>query len=285
MADLALRSILFVPGTRPDRFPKAFASGADAVVLDLEDAVEHSRKAEARRTVAEFLASRRLDAKRAAATFVRVNAPDSRAIDDDLPWARTIAGSIDAIVVPKVESALSLETIAEVAPDRHVIPLLETPRGILDAPTILAAKAGIPAVLFGAEDLTASLGVPRTLEAVELLYARSRIVLAAATIGAEPIDAVWVNLNDPGGLARDAEQARALGFRGKLAVHPDQIATINAAFSPTALDIAEAQRIVDADDRARASGDGAFRLNDQMVDAPVVARARRVLARAARLKS
>jgi citrate lyase subunit beta/citryl-CoA lyase len=116
----------------------------------------------------------------------------------------------------------------------------------------------------------------------ELLYARSRVVLAAATIGADPIDAVWVHLAPPDALRADALRAKALGFRGKMAIHPDQVPIINQVFSPSADEVAAARRLVDADERARAAGDGVFRMDDSMVDAPVIKRARRVLELAAR---
>ena len=273
-----MRSLLFVPATRPDRFQKALDSGADAIVIDLEDAVEPARKAEARGLVDAFLTGL---GDTGAAVLIRINAPGSEWIDDDCAWVRKY--NIDGVVVPKAEHAESLEAVANAVHNHTVVPLLETVRGILDAPEILTAKAEIPAVLFGAEDFTAELGIPRTLEGDELLYARSRVVLAAATIGADPIDAVWVQLSDPESLRVDAARAKGLGFRGKMAIHPDQIAVINEVFSPTAEEIAHARRLIEADERARAGGDGVFRLDDQMVDAPVIRRALRVLEMVERL--
>jgi citrate lyase subunit beta/citryl-CoA lyase len=140
-------------------------------------------------------------------------------------------------------------------------------------------------VLFGAEDLTAELGIPRTLGGDELLWARSSIVLAAAAIDAEPVDAVWVDLTNPDALRQDAARAKGLGFRGKMAIHPDQVAVINEVFSPTADEIAAARRLVDADDRARDAGEGVYRFDNRMVDAPVIKRARRVLALAEKTAS
>ena len=271
---MLLRSILFVPGTRADRFPKAMAAGADAVVFDLEDGVEASRKADARRIIAEWL-----DTSEASRTarFVRVNSVRSTWLADDLSWLPAIAGHLDAVVLPKAESAQDVERIAAVAPSRRVIPLLETSRGIIGAAAIASARAEIPALLFGAEDLTAELGIPRTLAGDEILLARSQVVLAAATIGADPIDAIFVDFSSHDRLRQDAVRARALGFRGKMAIHPDQVEIINEVFSPTAEEIAAARRVIAADAAARAKGEGAFRLDDQMVDAPIVARARRVL--------
>ena len=293
MAAQPLRSLLFVPGTRSDRFAKAFSCGADAVVLDLEDAVEAGRKDEAREMVGKFVAGLGPDTK--SSVFVRINAPVSPWIDDDVDWLRGLPGFVDAIVLPKVEIAAAIDGVADATPDRRVIPLIETARGVLNVSEIIAADAEIPAVLFGAEDLTAELGIPRTLQGEELLYARSRVVLAAAAIEAEPIDAVWVHLGNGGpglttrppddALRADAARAKALGFRGKMAIHPDQVAVINDVFSPTGDEIAAAKRLVEADEHARSEGEGVFRFGEQMVDAPVIKRAKRILEIAARTGS
>jgi len=270
-----LRSILFVPGNRADRFPRALAAGADAVVFDLEDGVEDGRKADARRAIAEWLAA--TPASRTA-RFVRVNASGSAWQAEDLVWLASVSGHIEGVVLPKAESSADIERVAALAPAGCVIPLLETARGIIGAVAIASAPATIPALLFGAEDFTAELGIPRTLDGEELLLARSQVVLAAAAIGADAIDAVFVDLAAPERLRQDATRARALGFRGKMAIHPDQVATINGVFSPSADEIARARRLIDAADTARRQGEGAFRFEDRMVDAPVIARARRVLA-------
>ena len=290
MSSAVLRSVLFVPASRPDRFEKALNSQADAVIFDLEDAVEASQKAGAREALGQFLISAPAPVQGGTARFVRINAASSTFYDDDIKWLSKIVAFADAVILPKVAEAAELERLAHVVsdhaerPNLGVIPMLETARGILHAPEILSARARIPAAIFGAEDLTAELGIPRTLGGDELLYARSRIALAAATIGADAIDAVWVRFKDFDGLREDSMRARSLGFRGKSAIHPDQIAIINETFRPTADEIALAQQVIDADDRARAAGAGAFRLHDEMVDAPVVARARRVLAVAERLR-
>lgn len=280
---MLLRSVLFVPASRPDRFQKALNSGADAVIFDLEDGTAADQKVAARQEVAKFLKST-VASPGTAATLVRINAQGSAWFDEELAWLPSVVGSAAAVVVPKVERAADIERVAAVSADRGVIPMLETARGILHAPEILSARAGIPAAIFGGEDLTAELGIPRTLAGEELLYARSRIVLAAATIGAEPIDAIWTRFKEVENLREDARRGRALGFRGKTAIHPEQIAVINDVFSPTADEIEQAKRVVEADDRARATGAGAFRLNDAMVDAPIVKRARHVLAAAEQLR-
>lgn len=269
------RSVLFVPGTSRERFPKAFASGADAVVLDLEDGVDAARKAEAREAVGEWLASAPADG---AARLVRVNGAASEFIDDDLDWLSSIEGLYDALVLPKVETPDEIAGIASRVESTPIVPLLETARAILHARDIVTAGPVIPAVLFGAEDLTAELGIPRTVEGDELIVARGLVVLAAVSVGAEPIDAVLVDIENPERLRKDAMRARAVGFTGKMAIHPDQVSVVNETFSPSADEVAAARRILEAGEAASARGEGAFRLDGRMVDAPVIRRAQRVLA-------
>jgi citrate lyase subunit beta/citryl-CoA lyase len=271
----SLRSFLFVPGTHPGRFQRALDSGADAVVFDLEDAVDATRKDEARRLVAEFLS---VSSAHGAMRLVRVNAAATDWLTRDLAMIAATA-NVDGIVVPKAADAAGVERVSESCGGRPVFPLLETAKGILHAEAVASARATIPALLFGAEDLTAAIGVARTIDGEELLYARSRVVLAATAAEADAIDAVFTAIGDESGLRRDAGRARALGFRGKMAIHPAQIPIIHDAFSPSPEEVAQARRIVAAFDRAQASGEGVIRLDDAMVDAPVVARAREVLAR------
>jgi citrate lyase subunit beta/citryl-CoA lyase len=241
--------------------------------------VEAARKDEARRAVAAFLAT---SSASGAARLVRVNSAGSQWWAQDLGWIGTLA-NCDGVVLPKSESASQVEELSRAAGGRPVIPLFETARGVLHAAAIAGARASIPAICFGAEDLTAEIGVPRTTAGEELLFARSQVVLAATTIGAEAVDAVFVDIKAVDQLRVDAERARALGFRGKMAIHPDQIAVINEVFSPSAIEIERARRIVEAYDAAAAGGEGVIRVDDRMVDAPVVARARRLLARAAQI--
>ena len=269
---LLLRSVLFVPGTRPDRFAKALAAGADAVIFDLEDSVDPARKAEARGAVATFLAR---PPETTALLFVRINATGSPWIDPDID----VVGGLDrvhAVVMPKVESAAEIEAVARRVPAGRIVPLLETARGVLHAASIAAARAEVPALLFGAEDLTAELGIPRTIEGEELTFARSQIVLAAASVGAEAIDAVVTDLGNADRLRVDALRARALGFRGKMAIHPTQVPLINDAFTPTIEEVERARHLVATFEAVHS--EGVIRLNDQMVEAPVVSRARRILA-------
>ena len=268
---MLFRSVLFVPGARADRFAKALAAGADVVIFDLEDAVAAERKLEARKSVAEFLANRPTTRSR---MFVRVNASGSQWIDGDVEAAAGL-DAIVGVVLPKVESPRQIEEVARRVPSETVVPLLETARGILQAAAIAAADAKVPALLFGAEDLTADLGIPRTIDGEELLYARSQLVMAAASTGAEAVDAVFTDLDDLDRLRVDAARARAIGFRGKMAIHPAQVPVINDVFAPTSEEIEKAKKIVTAFEAAHA--DGVMRLEHQMIEAPVVLRARRVL--------
>ena len=268
--------MLFVPGVRPDRFARAVGSGADAVILDLEDSVEPARKAEARDHVAAFLATAGPAA--GPARYVRINAAGSPWWADDLGFARRLP-HLDGLVVPKVEHPAAVEEAGAAIETRVVLPLVETARGLLAADRIARAAADVPGLLFGAEDLTAEIGIPRTLDGEELIYARSRVVIAATAAGVEPIDAVFVDLASPEGLRHDARRARAVGFTGKMAIHPDQIPVIHEVFTPSDEELARARRLIAAYEVARARGEGVLRLDNQMVDAPLVARARRLLAR------
>jgi citrate lyase subunit beta/citryl-CoA lyase len=267
-----LRSILFVPGTRVDRFARALASGADAVVFDLEDGVDSSRKLEARAAVHAFLAG---SPEGAARRFVRINRPGTPWHDDDVAMVK--ADGVDGVVLPKSESPEEVETVARHVKPREVFPLLETANGILRAQAIAGAGDAVAAILFGAEDLTAQIGIPRTVDGDELIFARSQVVIAATAAGIDAIDAVLIDITAADALRRDAARARSLGFRGKMAIHPDQVPVINEVFTPTAAELERARRIVEAFDDAQTRGESVIRLDDRMIDAPVVARARRLL--------
>ena len=269
-----LRSLLFVPGTRPDRFASALASGADAIVFDLEDSVDPTRKTEARTAVAAFLSQ---PPSTSAALLVRVNSFGTAWYGQDI---ESVGGlqSVRAIVLPKAEVPAHVAAAAKATISGRVIPLIETAGGVLNAASIAAAAESIPALLFGAEDLTAQIGIPRTIDGDELVFARSHVVLAATSVGADAIDAVFINITALDDLRRDALRARAMGFRGKMAIHPSQIPVIHEVFSPSPEERAHAQRIVDAFERAQAQGEAVIRLDDRMIDMPVVVRAKRLLA-------
>ncbi|GAA0660387.1 CoA ester lyase [Natronoarchaeum mannanilyticum] len=272
--------MLFTPGDRPSMLRKAPASGADAVVFDLEDAVAPDRKDEARDAVAETLADPEFDP--ACEVCVRVNPlPDGRA-DLDAVLDGESAASIDALVLPKASGAASVTDLAAAAVDRGrdlpVLALVETAAGVLAAPQIAAADP-TDALIFGAEDLAADLGATRTEEGTEVLYARERVVVAARAAGVDAIDTLYTTIDDERGLREDAAVARQLGFDGKLAIHPVQVGTIHDAMTPDPDRIEWARRILDErpDD---ADAPGAFEVDGEMIDAPLLRQAERALERA-----
>lgn len=260
------RSLLFVPGDRPDRFAKAESAGADAVVIDLEDAVAPADKSAARTHALAWLEA-------GHAALIRINAIGTPEHEKDVV---AVASQRCAVMVPKAEDAEELTALAgRLGSGSSVIPLLETARGLVRAEQVCAVP-GVVRVAFGHLDLAAELGVDPADDRT-LLPARVAIVLASAAAGlAGPVDGVTTRLHDEDTLRADARAAARLGFTGKLCIHPAQISPIHEVFSPAAGDIDAARRIVGAgDSRSTRVLDG------EMVDAPVVTRARRLLDRAA----
>ncbi|HVW43127.1 MAG TPA: CoA ester lyase [Amycolatopsis sp.] len=254
-----LVAVLFVPGDRPDRFDKAVAAGADAVILDLEDAVAEADKDRARAAVADWLGA-------GGSAFVRINGADTPWFEADLDLV-TRHGC--PVVVPKAEDPGVLEGI-----EAPLLPIVETAAGIEAATAVCAAK-NVARVAFGSVDLATQLGV-RHDDELALGYARSRLVLASAAAGiAPPLDGVTTAVGDTAVLRSDIEHARRLGFGGKLCIHPKQVSVVRQGFAPTEEELSWARRIVGA-------GAGASAVDGQMVDRPVVERARRLLARAPR---
>lgn len=265
----AATSLLFVPGHRPDRFAKAAAAGAGAIILDLEDAVAPDAKDEAREHVVAWLAKEGEDL-----AVVRINAPGTPWYNDDVDAIAALTGT--PVMLPKAESHDDVyELIAALGEFGAVLPLIETAAGVLGAREILSVP-GVLRPAFGSIDLSAQLGIDPT-DAQAMLFARSRLVVAAAAAGvAGPVDGVNTDITDDGALARDALHAASLGFTGKMCIHPRQLGAVHTAFSPTADEIAWAQKVL----AAAAAGDGAVTVLDgKMIDKPVVDRARRILAR------
>lgn len=261
------RSYLFVPGDRPDRFEKALISGADTVIIDLEDAVASGNKTEARETVAAWLSSER-------PVYVRVNGPDTRYFEPDL---KAIARpGLSGVVLPKAENPDGIAEAASRVPEEvGVLPLLETALGVWNARD-LAEVPCVERLAFGDIDFRLDTGIEG--ESEELLYARSRLVLASRVAGIpSPLDGVTTALDDPGRLAEDVSRARRLGFGGKLCIHPKQVETINRGFMPSETQIAQAKQVLNT---AEASGTGAARLEGEMIDRPVIERAQAILKRA-----
>lgn len=257
------RTFLFVPGTRPERFDKAVASGADLIVLDLEDAVATEDKNQARDNVVRWL-------EHGHGAVVRVNTHQSSYWADDI--AAIEAFDTAVVMVPKSSDPTVLTHLGTRVP---VIALIETARGLLAAPALSAAP-GIVRTAFGHIDLAAELGIDPTGRDA-LLMARTSIVLAAAAAGiTPPIDGVTTNIGNPEIISSDVTYAKSLGFSGKLCIHPTQIATASIALGPTPEDVAWAEKIA----AALTEDGGVATVDGHMVDPPVLARAARILAEA-----
>lgn len=266
------RSVLFVPGTRPDRFGKVLSSGADAVVLDLEDAVAPEHKSDARQHVVDWLTAH------PASAAVRVNGPASPEHAADVQ-ALTACSPL-AAVLPKAELVEDLRALSERLPDTPLLPLVETAAGLLAA----AAVAGAPGVVrlaFGSVDLQLDLDLAdEDVQSSGTPFMTARFWLATASKAAglaAPLDGVVTAIEDDERLRVESVRARRLGFTGKLCIHPRQISILNQTFSPTAEEIEQSRRVVAAAD---VSPDGVFVLDGRMVDRPVVDRARVLLQRA-----
>jgi len=263
-----LRSLLFVPADDERKIQRALRSSADAVILDLEDAVSPARKSEARTTAVNVLASRPVQPR----LFVRINTPRSEAGANDVAALR---GRPElGVVVPKCDMA----ALAACDIDAQLIALVETARSVIELGQI-AAHPRVVAIQLGAEDLGAELGWTPREDGLHLLYVRSRIVLESAAAGLmAPIDAVATTWGDPVLVRKEALMARSLGFGAKACIHPDQVDPVNLGFTPTDADMQWARSVLEAHDRAASDGVGVSTAGNQMVDAAVVRRAHRVLA-------
>jgi len=279
---MRLRSLLFVPGDRPERMAKALGLGADALILDLEDAVTPATRPQAREQVAAFLR----DAERTAKLFVRVNPLDSADIDPDLK--AIAAAAPDGIVFPKAEGAASIEALAKRMAARDLfVPILpiatETPAAIFQLGHYGAAAHRLCGLTWGAEDLPAAIGAATSREAdgrytPPYEIARSLTLFGAHAAGVAAIETVFPAFRDMEGLARYAARAARDGFTGMMAIHPAQIAPINAAFTPSAEALAHARAVVAA--FAANPGAGALQLDGRMIDAPHLKQAKRLIERA-----
>lgn len=283
-------ALLFCPGSRPDRFSKA-AERSDAVIVDLEDAVVPGEKEQARHHLVQALNWEEpgLDA---ATTLVRVNTASSGELDADLD---ALAGTeLRCVVVPKCESVEELDAVAERLPGVGVIPQIETPRGVLEAER-LARHEAVVALFWGTEDLIAGLGgvtarrPDGTLRGV-IGHIRHTVLLTAAACGIPAIDTICGSLTDSKRVAVESEDAAAEGFIAKACVHPDQVAAVRRAYTPEDAEVEWAKALIaafeqeaglamDAGRHAEPTAVGAFSFRNQMIDAPVVLQAQRVLSR------
>lgn len=280
-----LRSLLFAPGNHPRKLAKVGTFSSDAIVLDLEDAV----------AVAEKTAAR--DAVRAALptyvdptiVFVRVNGPETELLEDDI--RATVCADLDGLMVPKVERPETLPELDRLLaqlerehglPEGHVrlLALVETARGLVRCEEIaLAAPARLLTVVFGLGDFSVDIGVDLTADATELLYGRSRVVVAARAAGLRPaLDGPYLDLQNVDGLVADTRRSRQLGFQGRVVVYPPQVEHVQRAYAELSPEEAErARRVVEAFERAEAAGSASIQVDGRFVDYPIYARAKEKL--------
>jgi len=277
-----LRSLLFAPANHPRRVEKVFTLGADAVVLDLEDACAISEKIASRPKVAQAMQT-----LRACLGYVRINPLDTEFAYGDL--TETVRPGLDGVMLPKVGSASDLciadwlitqcERAQDMTPGSvDLLPIIETAQGMAQLSEILRATPRVKRVAFGAGDYTLDLDLTWTRDETELATYRGQLVMQSRAAGLEPpLDTVWIDLKDAQGFALSAQRARSLGFQGKLCIHPDQVDVVNQAFSPSDAQIAHAQRVMAAFAQAEAQGSSSIQLDGQFIDYPIVYAARRVL--------
>ncbi|WP_435065182.1 HpcH/HpaI aldolase/citrate lyase family protein [Halobaculum sp. EA56] len=275
------RSLLYTPGDDRDMLETAVGTDADTVIFDLEDAVAPAAKEEARRTVRSTLGDLEDPTPNVA---VRVNPYDLSGRADVDAVVGGAEHPPDSILLPKVDDAGPVEALhdqlAEVgAPDVGIVPLIETAAGVIAAAEIAAAP-GVTAVAYGDQDFTADIGATVTDDKTESLYARQRTVVAAAAAGVDALDTVHTDIGDTEGLREQTEFVVELGFDGKLAIHPDQIAVINEAFTPGEDELEWAEAVLAGQERASDEDAGVFTVDGQMIDPPLVERARTIVRRA-----
>lgn len=283
----AIRSFLFAPANHPRKVEKVFASGADAVILDLEDACAIADKVASRATVVAALAS-----PRPCLGYVRINAADTSWCHRDLD--AVVGPGVDGIVLPKVERPETLFLIdwllAQYERERglpvggiDLMPIIETGAGLHALDAIIGAGTRVRRLSFGAGDFTRDMGMKWSADEAELADARSRLVLASRVGGLEPpIDTVHIDLADADSFALSVATGVKFGFQGKLLIHPQQVAATNSAYLPSPAEVARAEKIIAAFDAAEASGSASIQVDGYFIDYPIVQKALQVIALAAR---
>lgn len=282
-----IRTALFVPGNRPERVDKAIDTEADAIIIDLEDAVPFSEKKETRTKVRDKVMQHSKDKK----IIVRINALASEFSRGDLE--EVVVEGLSGIMLPKVDNASHIQEINRYLLEEEkkrglrigsimIIPLIESASGVEHVFQIVSERTDperLFTVAFGAADFTLDMGVNLTKTGEELFYPRSRIAVGCCAAGVEPpLDTPFmVDLKDRGMLEDDINRAKQLGFQGKLCIHPNQVALCNELFSPTKEEIEYAQKVIEAFNKAEASGIAAIQLDGKFVDYPVVERSKRIL--------
>lgn len=278
----AYRSFLFTPGNHARRVEKVFTSGADAAILDLEDAVAVSEKPATRAMVVAAL-----QRTRGCGGYVRVNAMDTPFAHED--FCAIVGPGLDGIILPKVNAGWQMKAADWLLTELErkaglplgkidLIPIIETGEGMANLQRIARARTRSRRMAFGAGDFTLDVGMAWTSDESELDPYRAQMVTQSRAAGLEaPLDTVWVELNNPDGLEASARRAARFGFQGKMCIHPAQIETVNRCFTPSEAEIARAGRIMEAFDRAEAEGSASIQVDGAFVDYPIVAKARRVL--------
>jgi citrate lyase subunit beta / citryl-CoA lyase len=267
---MSARTYLFVPGNRPERFAKALDSGADRVVLDLEDAVAAEAKASARHAIADWAAG----GAHLERVVVRINDAESPAFADDLKLLQ--ASGIRCLMLPKAETADQLAAVRAALPEADVLALVESARGVANVDAV-AACANVSRLVFGTLDFALDLDLDIGADSDALVYAAGRLAIASRLAGLpSPVAGVTPQLDDEARLLSDLAWARRFGFGAKLCIHPKQVGAIHAAWAPTAQAVEWARRVL----AAEAASPGAARLDGRMIDRPVVLQAQRTLQRA-----
>lgn len=265
-----LKTMLFVPASRPERIPKALASGAGAVIVDLEDAVPIGAKATARQALEDFLKQHD-----GPGIYVRINARDTEFFDEDLALCKQ-QDKVIAIMLPRAESSEDIREVASAG--KTVLPLIETARGLFAIHDIAASPA-VRRMSYGGLDLSADLGIEANTAGAETIMDQCRYQLLVSSRVAgllPPIETVFPIFDDDQAVLMRARRARNMGFSGMLCIHPNQVSPVQSGFSPSAEQVQWAQKVMVAAEY----GEGAFKVDGQMVDAPVIAMAKTILDRA-----
>ncbi len=275
-----LRSLLFMPAVRPEMVAKGPRSGADGMVIDCEDATPANAKAEGR-ALAKRLATDLTDED--ILVFVRINAVPTEWFADDV--AEGLAPTLDGVVLPMVESLDHLDTMTAALAKAGLAHLgvvagIESALGVAESRELLAHPLVIGGY-FGAEDFIADMGGVRTESNAEVAYARGRVALAGRLAGVPVLDQIVANFKDDNRMNREIAEARAMGYGGKLCIHPQQVALANVGFMPSAAEVERATKLLAAYDAATASGVAAIAFEGQMVDEPLASQARQIIARSA----
>jgi citrate lyase subunit beta/citryl-CoA lyase len=280
---MILRTLLFVPGNQERRIEKARSVVADALILDLEDSVPPSEKDSAREMVAVSIEGLASNGKE---VFVRTNSLSTSYAIPDIK--AVVRNGLRGIMLPKSESAESIQKAANLIVNAEkennleigstgILALVETPRGIINVHEIARASSRIIGITIGAEDYALEMGINRTREGDELYYPRTVISLACHAADILAIDSVYTDVRDTEGLTKETQMAKQMGFQGKLVIHPDQVEPVNQVFVPSSEEISHAQRVLEVYETAVSEGKASTSLDGRMVDAPVAAKAKKLL--------